>query len=322
MTNSAHIQIVGWNSRLCLDACLKACLAQTVRVPVLYIDNASTDGSADYVRQTFPVVRIVANADNRGYAGGHNNGLRTIADTEIAVLLNPDVVVAPDFVAELLRGFSDARVAAVAPLLLRNEELGIRNKGKGGDIVDSFGTILTPSLRAVNQYEYVSFSSLISHSSSLAAPWGFTGAAVALRRTALDDVALNGQFFDEDLFAYREDVDLSWRLQNRRWRIIGAATARGTHVRAVKKGEPKSSRVAQLSWRNYFLVLVKSVPARDLAVHTVPIVVEGLVRFLKLVVTPALWPVLPELVRLVPLFLRKRSAVFALGSRLDWEDVS
>lgn len=308
---TAHVQIVGWNHRPYLDACLTACLAQTVRVPVLYIDNASTDGSVDFVRRTFPAVRIVANAQNRGYAGGHNAGLKAIADTEIAILLNPDVVVSENFVEEILKGFSDERVAAVAPLLLRNKELGIRNKGADEPVLDAYGTVLLPSLRAVNQYEGVSLSSLIPRLSSLTLPWGFSGAAVALRRTALNDIAIDGEVFDEDLFAYREDVDLSWRLLNRRWRIVGAATARGTHVRRVKKGEPRPPRISQLSWRNYFLVLVKSVPSSVLWRHAFPLAVESAVRSAQLVATPTLWPALPSLFSYLPRFIMKRKRVFA-----------
>lgn len=80
-------------------------MKQTVKVPVLYIDNASVDGSVDYVREKYPSVTIVENKDNRGYAGGHNDGLKKINDSEIAILLNPDVVLEDNFAEEILKAF-------------------------------------------------------------------------------------------------------------------------------------------------------------------------------------------------------------------------
>jgi len=303
---TAHIQIVGWNHRAYLPSCLRPCLAQTYAVPVLYVDNASEDGSALFVRETFPSVRVLQNATNRGYAGGHNDGLRAIPETDIAILLNPDVVPRGNFVEECLKGFADTRVAAVAPLLLRGQD-------SSRDSIDAYGDILLPSLRAVNQYQGLVVSDVpaLSFSSPV---WGFTGAAVALRRSALLAVALDGEVFDEDMFAYREDVDLSWRLGQRGWKIVGMPTAKATHVRLAKRGHPKFPLVAQLSWRNYFLVLAKNAPSRVLLAHVLPVLGESLARVLFLLVTPPLWPAATELVRLWPRFMRKRARVFGARS--------
>jgi GT2 family glycosyltransferase len=306
---TAHIQIVGWNHQRRLEVCLRSCLGQTVRVPVLYVDNASTDGSADLARRLFPDVRVLKNRENRGYAGGHNDGLCTIEDTEVAILLNPDVVLEPTFVEEILKPFADRKVGAVAPLLFRDKRQETRSTGMDHTrVVDSYGTRLLPSLRAVNQYEGESV--ILDSGFVLREPWGFSGAAVALRRSALKDISL-GQIFDEDLFAYREDVDLSWRLRHRGWKIVGEPRARATHVRTARAGEGKSPRVVQLSWRNYFLVLLKNVPAAMLITHAIPIVLEGLARKVQLLVTPSLWPMERDLFRLTPRFLQKRSAVLA-----------
>lgn len=306
MNRSAHIQIVGWNHRAVLAPCLRSCLSQTARVPVLYVDNASADGSAAFVRETFPWVRVRVNAENRGYAGGHNDGLRIMRGTDIAILLNPDVVLDPAFVEEILTPFDDDRVGAVAPLLVRRDA----GSADGETLaVDAYGIELLPGLRAVNRFEGRPLSSLVLHSSRVGSPWGFTGAAVALRRSALADVAEDGDVFDEDLHSYREDVDLSWRLRHRAWRIAGAPRARAFHERSARAGEPKSPWVARLSWRNYFLVLVKDVPVRTMLAHAIPLLVEGGGRTLAALVTPALWPAWGDLVRLLPRFLRKRRRV-------------
>ncbi|TSC72427.1 MAG: glycosyltransferase [Parcubacteria group bacterium Gr01-1014_38] len=305
---TAHIQVLGRNHRHYLESCLRSCFQQTVSVPVVYIDNASTDGSVEFVREKFPAVRIVANTTNRGYSGGHNDGFRALPNSEVVIVLNPDVVLAPDFVEQGLKGFSAEQVGAVAPLLLRKQEGGSTEQGDA-TIIDSYGTRLLPSLRAVNQYEDQTLSAVPSR--SLAQPWGFTGAAAFLRRRALHDVALDGEVFDEDLFAYREDVDLSWRLRLRGWEIVGAQDARATHVRTVRVDTAKDPPVARLSWRNYFLVLIKNVPTRVLIRHAPWIALESAARGFQWLFTPTLWPALPELIRLLPTFSEKRSRLLA-----------
>lgn len=289
--HSAHIQIVGWNHRPYLEACITSCMEQSVKVPVLYIDNGSRDGSAVFVEETFPNVRVVEHTENRGYSGGHNDGLKAMPDSQVVIVLNPDVVLDKNFVQECLKGFDDVRVGAVVPLLLRP---GSEN------VVDAFGVRLLRSLRGVNQGEGKPEEAFTSD------PWGFTGAAAALRREAIEDVAFEGEVFDEDLFAYREDVDLSWRLRNRGWNIVGAAKACATHVRAVQKGKKKSKRIAQLSWRNYYLVILKNASMRVVLKNIPFVFVEDVLRDIQLLVTPSLWPAAKELFQLLPRFAKKR----------------
>lgn len=308
---TAHIQIVGANHRSHLDACLRSCVQQTIRVPVLYVDNASADGSVDYVRQHFPDVRVHANAQNRGYSGGHNDGLHVLSKTEVVVVLNPDVVLEPDFVEKGIACFARPSVGAVVPLLLRCQETGAHHSTEDVWFVDSYGTRLLRSLRAVNQYEGAPLTEV---STPLPPPWGFSGAAVFLRRAALHDVAVDGEIFDEDFFAYREDVDLSWRLRLRGWEIDGATVARAWHVRAARTGKKKSARVGQLSWRNYFLTLVKDVPRGALVRHGPAIVLENCARGIWMLLSPSLWPALSETLRLLPRMLVKRAKVFARAS--------
>jgi len=109
-------------------------------------------------------------------------------------------------------------------------------------------------------------------------------------------------------------VDLSWRLRLRGWDIVGAPDARATHVRAARGDAQKDSFVAQLSWRNYLLVLVKDVPTSTLWRHAPGLLMEGLARDVQMLCSPKLWPALPELLRLLPRFIRKRSQVLGRAS--------
>lgn len=306
---TAHLQIVGRNHRPFLEACLDSCLKQTTAVPVLYLDNASTDGSAAFVRERFPSVLVYENNSNLGYSGGHNEGLRRMPDTEVVIVLNPDVVLEPDFVARGLTAFTRDRIGAVAPLLLRATVNW--KQLTSNDVVDSYGTVLLSSLRAVNQLEGRSVTSSQLAVKSWPQPWGFTGAAAFLRRRSLQDVAVAGEVFDEDLFAYREDVDLSWRLILRGWEIVGASDARATHARSARPGVPKDPQTARLSWRNYYLVLVKDVPTRTLLRRLPWILIEDLARDVQWMISPRLWSAFPDLLQQLPTFLRKRTSVLA-----------
>lgn len=302
---TAHIQVVGRNHWQCLERCLRSCLSQTRAVPVVYVDNASTDGSAAFVRATFPAVSVYENHENRGYSGGHNDALRLATSSDVVIVLNPDVVLPPGFVERGLAAFDRPSTGAVVPLLVRPTG---ESASPAHETIDAYGTVLVRGLRAVDQCSGIRRAD-VADSLGRRNPWGFTGAAVFLRRRALTDVALGEERFDEDLFAYREDVDLSWRLRLRGWKIIGVPSITATHVRAVRPGEAKDRRIAQLSWRNYYLVIVKDVPF-DILLRRLPgILLEDLARELQALVHPRLWPAVPELFRLLPTFLRKRRAV-------------
>lgn len=292
---TAHIQIVGRNHRQYLQACIESCLRQTVPVPVLYVDNASSDDSVVFVQKTFPSVQVIANHTNRGYSGGHNDGIRAYPASEVIIVLNPDVVLTPDFVEQGLCGFDAERIGAVAPLLLR----------PGGDTIDAYGDVLLRTLRPVNHYANGSFSAFRQMDAPVA-PWGVTGAAAFLLRKALTDIAIDGEVFDEQFFAYREDADCSWRLRNHGWEIRGVPTARATHVRAVRPGEPKDPFIAQLSWRNYALLLLKNAPMTLLIRHAPWVLVESIARGAQLLFSPSLWPTFPAFVRLITPMLAKR----------------
>jgi len=307
----AHIQIVGWNHHQYIGTCILSCMKQTVKVPVLYIDNASTDGSVDYVREKYPSVAIIENKDNRGYAGGHNDGLKKINDSEIAILLNPDVILEDNFVEEILKVFeqkNSEKIGAVVPLLLRTKKKD--NSGEMKTIIDAYGTKILPSMRAVNRFENKPIEFAETDKNGNNDLWGFTGAAVALAREATTDLSVNGEFFDEKLHSYREDVDASWRLQNRGWKIIGNSNARAWHARMAKKGEKKSAHVLRLSWRNYFFVIIKNASPKDVRKNILPLSMEIIMRIVQFIVTPALWMGIGEFISLFPVFLKKRRELY------------
>lgn len=113
---SASIVIPNWNGKELLEKYLGSVVEAASGNPeneVIVVDNGSADGSAEFVRATFPSVKLIALAENRGFGGGSNEGFRQ-ARNDIVVLLNSDMRVAPDFLAPLLEGFRDPDVFAVS----------------------------------------------------------------------------------------------------------------------------------------------------------------------------------------------------------------
>ena len=113
---SASVVIPNWNGRDLLEKYLPSIVTALAGNPeneIVVVDNGSADGSADFVRERYPQVKLVALPVNLGFGGGSNAGFRA-AKNDIVVLLNSDMRVAPDFLAPLLEGFRDPDVFAVS----------------------------------------------------------------------------------------------------------------------------------------------------------------------------------------------------------------
>jgi GT2 family glycosyltransferase len=114
--SAATVVIPNWNGRALLERYLRSVIAALAGNPqneIIVVDNGSADGSAEFVRNTFPDVKLLALDRNLGFGGGSNAGFRA-AKNDIVVLLNSDMQVSPDFLPPLLEGFRDERVFAVS----------------------------------------------------------------------------------------------------------------------------------------------------------------------------------------------------------------
>jgi GT2 family glycosyltransferase len=197
------VSIVNTNSRELLLACLESLAGTAAEVVVL--DNASEDGSAEAVRERFPDVRLIAQSHRAGFGANHNTVIRATTGRYVYVL-NEDTT-AGDWGFEALTTYLDAhpRVAALGPRLVYPD----------GRLQDSAWRFPTP---LVSMLGLVSLGRLGVTQSRGDAPravdW-VMGAAVVLRREALDEVGL----FDEGFFLYSEEVDLQTRLRRAGWEV-------------------------------------------------------------------------------------------------------
>lgn len=212
--------VLNWNGLPHLQRCLPSLLAQTeADYELVVVDNASTDGSAAFVQRHFPQVNLLVNAANLGFAGGNNAALRQVT-TDVAVLVNNDVTVRPNWLAALLEPLQqEARIAIVGSKIFYPD----------GRLQHVGGQIAPP--RAIP-----------SHLGWLEADRGqwdgvravdyVSGAALAVRRTA--GAALG--WLDEGYFFYFEDADLCFRARAAGWQVVVAPEAVVTHFESATIG--------------------------------------------------------------------------------------
>jgi N-acetylglucosaminyl-diphospho-decaprenol L-rhamnosyltransferase len=229
--HSGDIDVVipTWDHFELLDRCLTTLSCQTAPHTVIVVDNGSTDGTPQRVRERFPGVRLITLATNAGFAPAVNRGFDA-GSAPYVVLVNNDVELDPAFLARIVEPLrEDARLGSVAGLMLV----------PGRETVDSYGIEVDPTLAAFNRFAGTPYRPESLHERGLAGP---SGGAAAYRRTALEQVG----GFDEAMFAYMEDVDLDLRLRTAGWQTAGARDAVGVHLGSASFG-PRSRWQVEVS---------------------------------------------------------------------------
>jgi N-acetylglucosaminyl-diphospho-decaprenol L-rhamnosyltransferase len=219
------------------ESCLHHLALQTVPHTVILSDNASTDGTPENVRASFPDVRLVETGGNLGFPVACNRGAEA-GWSDVVVLLNNDVDVRPDFLERLVEPLeADDRVGSVAALLVR----------PGERLIDSIGLAADATLAAFPRLRGRPAEDAHSKRPLLAGP---SGGAAAYRRKAWEQAG----GLDEAVFSYMEDLDLALRLLTAGWGPAAAPDAVGVHLGSASMGHRSAQQRRQLAFsRGYFL---------------------------------------------------------------------
>ncbi|RZK62058.1 MAG: glycosyltransferase, partial [Hymenobacter sp.] len=261
------LSVVTWNSADSIEACLRSALAQTYTDFELWVvDNDSADDTRARVQAlaaTDARLHLHALPTNTGFCGGHNYALDRTT-TELVLLVNPDVEMAPDYLARAVAAMQqDPRIGTVCGLLLQTTEADPR--------IDSAGMLR----RTGGRFGLRLHGQRLSEVGPLVPTdvAGADGALPLLRRRCIDDLRVEGAFFDPRFFAHKEDWDVAWRSQLYGWRTVFEPACRALHPRqflpaslAVRRrlgGALKADAV-----KNQWLLLVKNTPT-----HQVPAMV-------------------------------------------------
>lgn len=244
MPSLVSIIVLNWNGRAYLETCLTALAGQNYPTfEIIVVDNGSSDGSVAWLAEHYPTVRIISNLENRGFAAGNNQGIQA-ARGEYIALLNNDTQVAPDWLAQLVRGLEvDPRCGMVASRMVFADNPEVINST--GICVDRSGI----------SWDREGGQPVAHTECNPMAIFGACAGAALYRRALFDDIGV----FDEDFFAYLEDVDLAWRAQWRGWKAFSTPTALVLHHHSATTGDGSPFKTYLLS-QNKIQLLVKNYP--------------------------------------------------------------
>lgn len=246
-----------------IDQCLKSVYAGSVPAEVILVDNASGDGSLELVRERYPQVQIIEFAENTGFSKAVNAGIRA-AKTEYVLLLNNDTVAAPEMVEYLERAMDERTESFSAAA--RMISLKDRDRLDGaGDFYCALGWAFARG-KDKPKDSYLSLDRIFS---------SCAGCAI-YRRELFDRVGL----FDENHFAYLEDVDLGYRANiygYPNWYVPEAVVY---HAGSAASGSRHNEFKVRLSARNSIYLVYKNMPILQVVLNLPLLLLGHLVKLL------------------------------------------
>lgn len=313
--NKVAVVIPNWDGEDVIRDCLSSLLKQEYEHTVVVVDNGSVDSSVEIIESEFPGVTLLKQPKNLGFAGGVNVGIRYAINEkcDFVALLNNDATADKDWLGSLVEVASaNKNVGAVMSKIISSDGKYLDGTG---EVYTSWG-IHYPRGRgekAGDQYD------------KDVDIFGASGGASLFKIKALQEVGL----FDEDFFAYYEDVDLNWRLQLGGWRVKYAPKAEVFHKISFTGGRIKGFTVYQ-TLKNLPWVVWKDLPG-PILVHVLPRFFVaygsffasavsrglGLYALKGLFVSLALWP--KKLTQRFAIQKKRKVSVKCLKSILVWD---
>src|SRR5579884_1830355 len=240
-----YVVVPNWNGVGRLRACLDSLKTQSQKHVAVVVDNGSTDDSLALLEKEYPQVKVVRHSKNKGFAGGVNAGIRLAIENKVeyVALLNNDAVADKDWLKRLSGFLHDHPKAGIvtSKILESNGKL----LDSTGEKYSSWGL---PFPRGRDEADTEKYDKDI---------WVFaaSGGASLYRVKMLEQIGL----FDEDFFAYYEDVDISFRAQLAGWKVGYEPSARVLHQISATSNQIKGFATYH-TLKNLPLLLWKNVP--------------------------------------------------------------
>ncbi|MCC8426756.1 glycosyltransferase family 2 protein [Mucilaginibacter sp. UR6-11] len=245
------IVILNWNGLKHLRQFLPSVLASTwPNLDIVVGDNASTDGSVEFIKDEYPSISIIQNDSNYGFTGGYNRVLARV-DADYYILLNSDVEVRPGWIEPVITLMeSDPLIAIAAPKIKAYyQKDSFEHAGAAGGFIDSFGYPFCRG-RIVNETE----QDRGQYEESGEVFWA-SGASMFIKKKCWDDA----EGFDEQFFAHMEEIDLCWRLKNSGHKVMYCAQSEVFHVGGGTLTAENPFKT-YLNFRNNLLLIKKNLP--------------------------------------------------------------
>lgn len=241
---TATIVIPNLNGKKFLKNCLDSLMDQSRQdFSIIFIDNGSEDGSAEYVESHYPEVKVCRNEKNMGFCRAVNQGI-LMSRTPYVILLNNDTVCESSFVEELIGAIEKREDAfACAPMMLQMSDP--ERMDDGGDYYCALGWAYAYG-KGKEARNYVKEREIFS---------ACAGASI-YRRKIFDEIGL----FDEVHFAYLEDIDIAYRARIAGYRNYYIPSARVRHAGSATTGSVYNEFKIRYSSRNSIYLIYKNMP--------------------------------------------------------------
>jgi GT2 family glycosyltransferase len=351
------ISIINYNDRKFIFQAIESAVNQTYpNLEIIITDNLSTDGTREEIearlpewearRKTLsaasnpneenPALVYIKSEENSGFGRPHNQAFR-IGRGKFFLLLNSDAILMPNFVEEALRAFADGKVGAVQGKLLRYDF------DKGEPFKDSedpsLNRIDTVGLRMLKNRRIIAMGQGEADRGQYEEKmpiFGADGAAPIYRKEALESVKLpliersegkkrpyEYEYFDEDFFMYKEDVDLAWRLRLAGWDAVYVPEAVAYHgrgsgdsmarnfIRIIEERRKINPRAKYYSFLHQRLMQIKDDSGNLLFTkHLLPFMMKEIGAWIYMMIFERFTlRLMKDFRRLVPIFIRKRKMV-------------
>jgi GT2 family glycosyltransferase len=252
---------------------------------------------------------VISSRLNLGFGGGHNVIIRQ-ARCSFVLVLNQDAFLSPTFIEELITAVKDRPEVGIAGGKLLSLRKGEPNTKEEGEVIDMTWLDIEKKRRQVC---YVHAQLDTGQAAVPTFAFAMDGAVTLLRRTMLEEIQIDGEYYDEDFFAGKEDLDISWRAQLCGWKCLYVPSAIGHHLRTFTPKDQRwkiSTVLKASSVRNRYLLMLKNDLVKHFVRHLPHIALYDLkiLAFILLYERSSLGGYVQAL-RLVPRMLRKRKVI-------------
>ena len=246
------IIIVNWNGEHLLEECLNSVEKQDYdNFNIIFVDNGSKDKSVEFVREFFLDVNIIELKENTGFAKGNNIGIhKAFSDSQVKyiAILNTDAMVENQWLSEMMTLIdNDDKAGSVTPKIKKYYKRNIIDSI--GNAIHLDGGGVSNHINKVDNGQYNSIKEV----------FGPSGCAALYSREMLEDIKIDNDFFDDDFFAYFEDIDLNWRARSKSWKSLFAPNAIVYHKHSETVGLYSPFKAFYTN-RNRYFVIIKNYP--------------------------------------------------------------
>lgn len=288
------IIVLTWNGKQYLKNCLDSCFSQSYRnLEIMVVDNASTDGTSEYVKKEYPKCKLIVNKKNYGFAEGNNVGIRS-SKGEWVFILNNDTKLHKHCIRELVHSVKNQKIGMASPAMYY-----------WGKDIDTRG------LRLLKQ-GYTKDIKKLAEAKHLLAP---CGGAAFYSREMLEQTKMKRKkrddYFDSDYFIYAEDFDLGLRARLAGWQCIHVPEAKVDHLHGATMNK-YSDRQVYLGDRNRSWTIVKNYPATIFIKYFPYFLLMHLATLIKWVLKGKSIPIIKAKIVLLitfPLIFKKRRKI-------------